>query len=261
MKIFASDYDGTFFKHRNRLPKELGRNIAWVKKWQAAGNLFVFATGRSIVAMGKEGNHVLPCDYIVGLNGSTIALPTGEIVESKFMYKEVALQLLDILNSKKIVGYSINSQKKFYLKTRMLQANWRLSLMGLMHFFSEHRAGYNEIINGSIAQIAIFTINGQVAQNLSERIVEKFGDFVSSYPNISSVDICPVGVSKTTGIEYIAKLHNISKENIYAMGDSYNDIPMLKAYNGITVPEAVDEVKIHANGEYATVADAIKNLI
>ena len=261
MKIFASDYDDTFFKHKDRPIGELEKNIAWVRKWQEAGNLFVFATGRNITTIGKQGRFVLPYDYVVGLNGGTIALPTGEILHSVTMDKNTALKILDIIMSKKVAGYSINYNTNFHFKAHMTSAHWQLNLIRLKRFFSKYRVSYEEITSGPISQISVFTHNNQAAQNFSKLISRNFGDMVAAYPNVHSVDICPIGASKATGIDYIAKIHDVPKENIYAMGDSYNDIPMLQAYTGLTVPKAVDDIKSHASRVHTSVSDAIKSLM
>ena len=39
----------------------------------------------------------------------------------------------------------------------------------------------------------------------------------------------PIGFSKATGIDIVLKKLNISYENAYAIGDSINDLPMLRA--------------------------------
>ena len=48
MKLFASDYDGTYWKHTKKGQLDLRKNIKVTKRWQEAGHLFVFATGRPI---------------------------------------------------------------------------------------------------------------------------------------------------------------------------------------------------------------------
>ena len=73
MKLFASDYDGTYWKHTKKGQLDLRKNIKVTKRWQEAGHLFVFATGRPISMMKLEQKmHGIVYDYIVGLNGGII---------------------------------------------------------------------------------------------------------------------------------------------------------------------------------------------
>ena len=48
-KVFASDFDGTLYFYKaedeRKLPKE---NVAKIKEYQAAGNLFGLCTGRQV---------------------------------------------------------------------------------------------------------------------------------------------------------------------------------------------------------------------
>ena len=59
MKLFASDYDGTYWKHTLKGQLDLKKNIKMTKKWQKEGHLFVFATGRSISLIRLEEWHRL----------------------------------------------------------------------------------------------------------------------------------------------------------------------------------------------------------
>ncbi len=52
------------------------------------------------------------------------------------------------------------------------------------------------------------------------------------------------GISKYSGIQVLAKALNISMDNVYAFGDNYNDIHMLKhVKNSVAVGNGVKEVK------------------
>ncbi len=57
-----------------------------------------------------------------------------------------------------------------------------------------------------------------IGKNFS--IIDRGGGF---YENV------PLGCSKATGIERVLKMYGIPIENAYAIGDSMNDLPMLKA--------------------------------
>jgi Cof subfamily protein (haloacid dehalogenase superfamily) len=61
-------------------------------------------------------------------------------------------------------------------------------------------------------------------------------------------EIAPAGVSKWTGVYRLAEEWGISPEEICAVGDDVNDIPMIQAAGlGVAMGNAVDEVKAAAD--------------
>ncbi|WZU00813.1 HAD hydrolase family protein [Erysipelothrix sp. D19-032] len=48
--------------------------------------------------------------------------------------------------------------------------------------------------------------------------------------------------------------------SVYTIGDSYNDLPMIKAFHGFAMDNGVDAVKKHAQNVVATVGDALKSV-
>jgi Cof subfamily protein (haloacid dehalogenase superfamily) len=78
------------------------------------------------------------------------------------------------------------------------------------------------------------------------------------------IEVCPNGVTKQSGVEFLSKYLNIIPENILALGDNMNDKAMLEYVGmGIAVGNAKSEVKAIANDITATnlelgVAKALK---
>ncbi|SEF46569.1 hypothetical protein SAMN05421819_0102 [Bryocella elongata] len=52
----------------------------------------------------------------------------------------------------------------------------------------------------------------------------------TSYParDLSIVDILPAGCSKASGLEVLAKLRSLTRADVMAIGDNWNDLPMLE---------------------------------
>ena len=53
-------------------------------------------------------------------------------------------------------------------------------------------------------------------------------DQIKVFNNIDSLDIMISSVDKARGMHWVANMEGISKECCYALGDSDNDLPMLK---------------------------------
>ncbi|TNM42001.1 HAD family phosphatase [Nocardioides albidus] len=70
------------------------------------------------------------------------------------------------------------------------------------------------------------------------------------------LDLAPVGVSKASGLEYVAQQLGVDRADVLAIGDGRNDIEMLQwAGRGVAMGQAVDEVKAIADAVTDSVED------
>jgi HAD superfamily hydrolase (TIGR01484 family) len=70
------------------------------------------------------------------------------------------------------------------------------------------------------------------------------------------LDLAPVGVSKASGLEYVARQLRIDAADVLAIGDGRNDIEMLQwAGRGVAMGQAVEVVKEAADAVTGTVYD------
>ena len=96
------------------------------------------------------------------------------------------------------------------------------------------------------------------AIEFAKKMNQEFGDEIVAYSNLRHVDISAKGLSKATGVDYVAKLHHINPDQVYCIGDSFNDVPMFETFHGYTLPEACDEIKQYAEKVFETVDEAMK---
>ncbi len=70
------------------------------------------------------------------------------------------------------------------------------------------------------------------------------------------LDLAPVGVSKASGLAYVAEQLGIDAADVLAIGDGRNDLEMLEwAGRGVAMGQAVEEVQDAADAVTATVAE------
>jgi HAD superfamily hydrolase (TIGR01484 family) len=70
------------------------------------------------------------------------------------------------------------------------------------------------------------------------------------------LDLAPMGVSKASGLEYVARELGIDAADVLAIGDGRNDIEMLRwAGRGVAMGQAVEEVKEAADAVAGSVYD------
>ena len=263
MKLFASDYDGTYLKHTKRGQLDLKRNIKMTKKWQEAGHLFVFATGRPIWMMQLEKKmHGIVYDYIIGLNGAIIVSKQGEILFQQAMNQKIAKKILKLIQEQDFLQYSITDGIRGYYHGRFSLRNKSFYLLMLFKlFFKKYSCSLEKALSQEIVQIAVETRNHDEAVRFAKQINDEFGGDVIAFANLHHVDIAAKGLSKGTGVAYVANRHSIQQNEVYCMGDSFNDLPMLETYHGITMPEARQEIKDKVEGIYDTVGGAMVSLL
>ncbi|TIC82221.1 HAD family phosphatase [Nocardioides sp. GY 10113] len=68
------------------------------------------------------------------------------------------------------------------------------------------------------------------------------------------LDLAPVGVSKASGLSYVAEALGLAADDVLAIGDGRNDLEMLTwARRGVAMGQAIDEVKQTADAVTASV--------
>ena len=68
--------------------------------------------------------------------------------------------------------------------------------------------------------------------------------------------LCDNGID---AVVFDSKL-NISKDNVYTIGDGYSDIDMIKNYNGFAINGALEELKKYALKEYDSVSELVEEI-
>ncbi len=213
-KILVSDFDGTF--HLNDM--DINQNIEKVKEFRKQGNLFIIATGRSYNEFKEAlSKYPLEYDYVIINQGATIIDKDNRFISNciiKNWVKNSILENLAPTNITNMYGCTI-------LNSPVNILGRRLTKMHIEYSTIEEVKKVNTYIN------------------------RKYKIFLKSYVinTTKSVEIISSKCNKAKSVEKIAKVHKINKQDIYAIGDSYNDLDMIKKFNGYCVQNAKDELK------------------
>lgn len=249
--LFASDYDGTLFKDHTIRESDLEA----IRKFRALGHKFGIVTGRSINSIRTEiDKHDIPVDFVVGINGGVVLdHDYNELFASK-MDNEVADDIVNLVHDFGVEFYGTNDG---YRVSREMGD-------GVNTIFETNvePTDPEEIKKAGIAAMYIWSGSHESAQKLSATINDRFGRYgIHSYPNTSAVDVGVKDVSKSTGIEMIRN-HYGYNGNVYAIGDSYNDVPMIRDFHGFLMDNGEMELEHLAKGGLSnTVGDALTNIM
>ena len=76
------------------------------------------------------------------------------------------------------------------------------------------------------------------------KLKEKFDNYINVYMvSETELEIISNKTNKSSAIQELLKLLEISEENVYTIGDGYSDIKMIQDFNGYCMENSVDELK------------------
>lgn len=233
-KLLALDIDGTLLNSKSKLET---KTVESIKSCLDKGVKVVLASGREYNAI-KEYLDIL---NITGeqatINGAVIVKGENkEIVKlhtiEKNIYKEILLKTRE-----ENINYLVFNEEDSYVDRECEEFKYlRERNICVCHHIKDC--------------LDIKTPTKVVGVCYTEDEKKRFNKIIEPYnmPVMQTgpfyFEVCSQGVSKKSGIEYIAKINNIKREEIIAIGDSENDIEMIEyAGLGVAMGNAYDNVK------------------
>lgn len=248
--VFASDYDGTLFKDRIIRDADLDA----IRAFRARGNKFGIVTGRAVNSVIVEMNkYAIPVDFIVAINGGVVLTHDFKEIFASTMNVDVVRDMMNDIESHHVRFYGVNDGYRLgrkYLMEPSSDFEPNVELEDVETFCNEQ----------SVRAMYVFTEHHDEAKILAHHLNKTYGHAnIVAYQNVFAVDVGVKGVSKATGIQHVVDHYGYTG-SIYAMGDSYNDIPMLEAYHGFVMENGEEAVKAYGKKTFNTVGDALNYL-
>ncbi len=271
MKLFdgcllACDVDGTLV-YNGVIPE---RNIEKIRFFAENGGVFSLATGRSVGAVGSVISAVSDVSASVVSNGCMIYnYKTKEILYEKCVDKDDYGAVFAVEKSHPEIGIELHEKLGVLVLTRTKETDDHESYEGLNAVFING----NEVNEHSYNKI-LYALNGEKDIPRIRKIVEPFGKssiFIDTSATLYGkkrfyLEQIPTGISKASGVKLLAEMLNIKKGGLFAIGDYYNDIDMLKIADVGAAPENSPKVVkdcaefITSTAENGSVADFIDYL-
>ena len=239
VKLFVSDLDGTMLPDGNVVSPE---NIAAVRRAADAGVVVTIATGRMFEAALPVAEALGVDVPIISYNGGLIKSPSGRVYEEHTVDPVLAHDLIAFCKER---GWYIQSysggvlryvescdESRFYENSQKVAGK----AVGWDGLFA-HTAGNCKLL--------LVTKELPVTLTRAEAVLAAFGaqvDVTRSADNL--IEIVPKGISKASALKSLAEKLGFSIEETMAIGDAYNDLPMLQAAGkSIAMGNAFPEIK------------------
>ena len=265
VKVICCDIDGTLVRDDKSLSEE---NIRWIQKAvYEAGVHFCLVSGRMI-------NGVRPFYKRLGVSGPVVCYNGGMFVDEngKVLYDnhrmphDIAMKLCDIRDMFPDVNALIFDGNRWFLETRDCYS-YRPKRLA---YESECEVGnFRTLLQGFDTNK--FTFMSRVPERLEEVRAEVdsliVADRVGFYRNADFLEVMAAGFDKGTAIDVLESYYGVDKSCIMAIGDDYNDVPMLeKAGISVAMENSVPEATAVARyitdtNENDGVAKIIKRLV
>ena len=237
MKALASDIDGTLVF--NQQIKKQDREA--IEKYQKE-HLFGVCSGRPRCALFDLKQ--LKLDFYILSSGAVILDKDLNIIQDFPMKKEIVQQIFNEHHQHAQIILQTGNADVFYA-TLKEDYNPKLKVI------SSFKEVEHEIIYG----ISLIFKDDKTTKKVRFKINQKYHE-VEGFQNRNSVDIVRKGCSKGTGIKIIKDHYQLEK--MAGIGDSYNDLPMLKVVDtAFTFKTSPQEIQKQVNYCVNDIAEAI----
>lgn len=244
IKLIAIDMDGTILSPELTISENSRQAIL---EAQANGIEVVIATGRSFVeAFDPVKTAGLNLPFIC-LNGAEIRDQSGQLLDATHLYENDIPKITSILESENI-DYQLFVGEDMYTRDTEQIIDIFIQLAEAAHHTPPIETIRKEVRDrvqqGAILQVDSFA---PILKKHANEIYKVFGSSASlekldrarealkKLPNIAvsssgagNLEITSIHAQKGIALEKYARSKGIAMENVMAIGDSYNDLSMMK---------------------------------
>ena len=243
MKMLVSDLDGTIYRN-----KMVSANDLKMINDFASRNMFVIATGRNENTFSFFSEHYdLAYQYVILCNGALIQDKNQQtIIKHPFSNDEDLLPLFKILHlySNQQISVSLSFEKGgLYLP------KWQDDL------FDQVKANLSYEMLGICLEVVNKDL--KVVENIYQQLLKNTSFNIER--NNQYIDILPKGVSKKNAIKELLNVGHLKEDDLYVIGDSYNDLSMFEINNhNFIIDKRIEALNKKATYIVDSISDCLK---
>lgn len=247
-KLIAVDLDGTLLDDNKDISKE---TIESIKKAVEMGVYFVLSSGRPIITQMRFYNKIGVNMPMIACNGAIIAYPDyNNIIINEHFNKDVLIDLVEYFNNKNKSFIAWSNNDLYCNKVNKYTTSYHDACKHANVNIKEIK-DYNKFYDSLINKMIVIDDSDNIQmliKDVKEDINNKCNYFTSqSY----FLEFVPEGIDKGIAIEKLAKYLDIKKEEIIAIGDGFNDLPMFE-HAGLKVAMANASKYVKSKSNYIT---------
>jgi len=243
-KLLVLDLDGTLASSDHRILPETKDALM---KAQEAGLKIVLASGRptpGVLPLAKELELEKHGGYILSYNGGHMMDAKGKIIHEVYLRPEESHEIYDLAKAldANIMAYHNNDIfTEDYEKYIQLEVDINGMDLNLVEDFKE------AVVNNSMKNM--MTGEPDHLAEVERIFKEKLGHRYSISRSLPYfLEVMPHGINKAPCLEKLLELLGLTRHDMVACGDGYNDIKMIQlAGFGVAMGNAVADLKIVAD--------------
>ena len=236
VKVVALDLDGTLLNSNNEI-SDFNKHI--LRKLKDRGVHIILCTGRPYNAMKKFREELSLDDHVICFNGANIVDKDDKLILDTSLDTEISLELVEVgkgrntyfhgfMKDKWLVPYTNEISEKYKARTGLTETVGALEEVEGLRFTNMMYIGENSLL-----------------KEIYEELEERLGDRVyKAFSNPNFLEVLSASSSKAKALDFFLKERGLTSENLLVMGDSYNDLEMLKfARYGVVMDNTPAELK------------------
>ena len=241
-RLFCSDFDGTLVRPDGTISEKTKEEIA---RYTKEGGIFTVVTGRMASSILPRGREFASEGIVVSYQGAVVSdIKTGKILKYGCFDLNSALRAVRLLEEENH-HIHVYTDDALYANRRddMLEEYERICGVRGNDSYDKLSEWMEETRPSVVKILAIIEPEKRLA--LQNRLEERLGDdYFITCSTDALVEIMPAGENKGSAIRFLSEYLQIPKEEIAAIGDQLNDLPMLEAAGGkFAVGNAKEELK------------------
>lgn len=275
VKLIALDLDGTLFNNQGEISS---KDRETLKRATEAGVAVAVSTGRAYCELPIEMLYEVGVHYAITGNGSAVyKLPGQECVLSDCLDNEVLFDILEEFKNLDIY-YDVYIEGQAYCPKSSCHNIRKMDMPAAIHEHVERTRivvdDLTKYIKSAGKQVEKATANFALLEDGTYLDRDETSAILERYPQVQYLcggyhnwEFTKKGVTKGTGLRFLAERLGVKMNQTMACGDSENDLYMLKeAHYAVAMGNATKQIKeicnfITLSNEKSGVSYAIEKLV
>ena len=247
-KLVATDMDETFLDHGHQIPEA---NIRAMQRMKELGVLFVPSSGRWYSSIMDNFAHLDPAllegSYVISYNGGFInRVGDPNPLTSCGIGRACAEELYALGRELgKCMHVNVADGHVFVCDAPEAERTYLEKISGVTHFSSAEHTDLSFLDSRDIVKLIFMDPDFEGLQQLGrelEPMAQRLGVEIT-FSSKRYLEFMPAGIDKGYGLKKLAEMLGIPMDQVIGVGDSANDLAMIKAAGlGVGVANVTDDV-------------------